>query len=205
MLSRTLPLRRQPTYGMNGEIMRLFGWHRKDPGHNWPARPGPVNCLSGDFPYRHKELGGYWTFMGQAPYSLIEALKGNQPMIGQPKLLDHNHKIARKTIDLNRHLNAQDRYHALSLKQLFQVWFIQFYGERFYFYAMLMPFSAIVFNYMFFIRREPPEHYCDPEEYYYNFDLYAYGKEYDHHAVDHMIEARLANKWGYVDPHTHHH
>mmetsp|Transcript_10648 Transcript_10648/g.26047 ORF Transcript_10648/g.26047 Transcript_10648/m.26047 type:complete len:202 (+) Transcript_10648:196-801(+) len=185
-------------------LIRLFGWHQKENGPNWPSRPGPVNCVTGDFPYRHKEMGGYQVYMGQAPYSLIEAMKGNQPMIGHPKLLDHNHKIARMTYDLSKHLNAQDRYSALSLKQYWQLMFTQVYNERYWLWALMMPLSAIAFNFMFFVRREPPEHYCDSEEYWYNFDLYAYGKELDHHQVDHMIEARFANKWGWIDPHVHH-
>lgn len=188
-------------------IVRARAPMRGPPGGK-PVPREPIDPRSPNFPYRHRELGGYFVWPGQAPYSIIEGLKGNQPIIGHMYKSDYLYgKVYKPTYDINRHFSCIDRYATIPKIEMLKYAFLWGWTLRIFLFSPVFVFCSISCLVWIEYRREPLEIFVDRDEYFKNFDSFYYGVYVDHHAFSHMLAARRANKWGYHDvtlEHAHH-
>lgn len=173
-----------------------------------PQPRTPIDPRSPNFPYRHRELGGYFVYPGQAPYSIIEGLKGNQPLIGHHYKSDYWFgKVYKPTFDINRHFSCIDRYKTIPLLERLKMIWLWLWTLRIFIFSICATVGSISLMMWSEWRREPMEIFVERDEYFKSFDSWYYGVYVDHHAFSHMLCARRANKWGYHDvtlDHAHH-
>jgi len=172
------------------------------------SAPGPVDPRSGEYPYRHKELGGFTVHPGQGPYSIIEGLKGNQPWVNhvfKPEV--YSGAVYRRTIDPDKHFYNNDRYKVFKWYEFLHMVFLTMWNARFtYLFVSVVPLIFAAMN-ICDHRREPLELFMDRDEFFKNYDLFYNGLSLDHHKFAHTLAQRRANKWGYHNAdlaHGHH-
>lgn len=172
------------------------------PGESKPVKIEPINPITGMYPYRAKCHGGYNFLGGQSPYSFWNGMLGYQPWVGTVYQMEiHTGGVRRRSIDIERHFNTQDRYKVIPWNDIVKLYFLrQVWLTR---AGRWWPLTLITFNFWYYnreLRREPQESFIDREEYFENFDFWYQGGKIDHHAIESLYRSRRANKWGYNDP-----
>lgn len=161
---------------------------------------GKVNPVTGMYPYKNKQNGGWHLYPGQGAYSMIECIKGNQPFVGHRFVTEvYAKQVVSKSFDVERHLSCQDRYTTVSFKDRAKLAFIMLYSGRSWWFCLYCALLVWLFHRYRVIRREPMELVMDRDVFWKNYNSFKNGIYFDHHRFDHMLRARRANKWGYHD------
>uniref|UniRef100_A0A7S4RWW4 Uncharacterized protein n=1 Tax=Alexandrium monilatum TaxID=311494 RepID=A0A7S4RWW4_9DINO len=173
------------------------------------AATGPIKPIGPNFPLKsEKEMGPHgWLRGSYTILSLKNPIVG--PLYQPPWVVGGIHN---PTIDPAKHFNTQDRFQTVTFMEYVKCFMYNTLPARAQFYMVGVPICCILFVTWLEVRREPMEIFMDREEYWKDFDSYAYGVYFDHHHFSHQLCHRRAHKWGYAgmdftmegDGHGHH-
>ena len=106
--------------------------------------------------------------------------------------------IHNPTIDPFKHFNTQDRFDTVSWQDWLKCFAYPLWNSRVILLMVCGPIFLVNIVVELLHRREPMEIFLDREEFFKDYNSFAYGVYFDHHQFSHQLCHRRANKWGYA-------